>query len=471
MTQKMGIRVRPEEIEIPSDDPFRNDLLNRKEPAQILTQLIDGIDGPCVLAVDAAWGAGKTTFLKMWAQHLRNERVPVVEFNAWETDHAGDPFVAIVTELTEGLRGFEDESLTQKIGATKEAAKQVALRAMPGLIRVATAGVLDLQPLMEKELGRLLASYAEDRLKQYTGEKASIEEFRTKLQEVAESLALSECRPLIVMIDELDRCRPSYAVELLEITKHLFDIDQAIFVLAVNRDQLTHSIKALYGNDFDATGYLRRFIDLDFRLPKPDKPNFLVAALNAARVHGDVCLLLQAFFTRSNVSLRQAAQAARRLAIISTWLGRHPHSALLTGVAIILRTIDANLYEQFTLGAASDESVVDSAYTLLGIARAERESRSQRHIFSGFEAIIAIAAQEIAGETEVSSADSVDSSLIRRHREVLSGGGSSDLVQPPTERYSRRVIEQFDDLVRNLDSYSYFGFLDCVRRIEMFDRR
>ena len=77
----MGIRVRPEDIEIPESDPFKNDLLNRKEPAKILTQLIGGIDGPCVLAIDAAWGAGKTTFLKMWSQYLRNERFPVAEFD------------------------------------------------------------------------------------------------------------------------------------------------------------------------------------------------------------------------------------------------------------------------------------------------------------------------------------------------------------------------------------------------------
>ena len=173
----MGIRIRPQEIDIPSDDPFRNDLLNRKEPAEILTQLIDGIEGPCVLAVDAAWGAGKTTFLKMWARHLRNEQFPVVEFNAWETDHAGDPFVAIVTELTEGLREFKDESLTEKIGATKEAAKKVAIRAILGVIRVATSGILDVQPLIENQVGSVLASYAEDRLKKYSKAKDSIEEF------------------------------------------------------------------------------------------------------------------------------------------------------------------------------------------------------------------------------------------------------------------------------------------------------
>ena len=160
--------------------------LEQKGAAEILTQLIDGIDGPCVLAVDAAWGTGKTTFLKMWAQHLRNNRFPVVEFNAWETDHAGDPFVATVTELTEGLRGFEDESLNARIRDTAEAAKQVAVRAIPRVIRLLTAGVLDVDPLIEKEAGRILSSYAEDRLKEYTQTRNSIDGLQEQAREDVE---------------------------------------------------------------------------------------------------------------------------------------------------------------------------------------------------------------------------------------------------------------------------------------------
>ena len=110
----MGIRIRPAEVEIPCSDPFQNELLDRKKSAEVLTQLVDSIDGPCVLAIDAPWGAGKTTFLKMWSQHLRNEGFPVVEFNAWETDHAEDPFVALASELEEGLKSFHDENIKEK---------------------------------------------------------------------------------------------------------------------------------------------------------------------------------------------------------------------------------------------------------------------------------------------------------------------------------------------------------------------
>ena len=98
----MKIRVRPAEVEVPEHSPFDHDLMDRQKPAEILTEIVSSIDGPCVLAVDAAWGAGKTTFFKMWAQHLRNNGFPVVSFNAWETDHAGDPFLSLVSEITEG---------------------------------------------------------------------------------------------------------------------------------------------------------------------------------------------------------------------------------------------------------------------------------------------------------------------------------------------------------------------------------
>ena len=80
----MRIRIQPRDLEVPEKTPFRHDLLNRRESVEILTQLVGTLDGPCVFAVDAAWGNGKTTFLRMWAQHLRNQEFPVVEFNAWE---------------------------------------------------------------------------------------------------------------------------------------------------------------------------------------------------------------------------------------------------------------------------------------------------------------------------------------------------------------------------------------------------
>ena len=118
----MGIRVQPADIEIPEQDPFKNDLLGRREPVEVLANLLRSIDGPCVLAVEGAWGAGKTTFLKILSQYLRNQGFRAVEFNAWETDSTEDPFLALSQELEEGLRQNASGSLPTKLDAMKSAA-------------------------------------------------------------------------------------------------------------------------------------------------------------------------------------------------------------------------------------------------------------------------------------------------------------------------------------------------------------
>ena len=453
----MGIRIRPAEIEVPCNDPFQNDLLDRKESAEILTRLVDSIEGPCVLTIDAPWGAGKTTFLKMWSRHLRNNGFQVVEFNAWETDHAEDPFVALASELEEGLKALGDGSFKEKIKDAMDAAKKVALRAIPVIIRTVTAGVLDVQQLTEKEVGNLLASYAENRLVRYKENQESIKEFRKRLQEMASSLAQSTDHPLMVVIDELDRCRPSYAVALIEVAKHLFDADHVVFVLAVNRTQLAHSIRALYGNEFDATGYLRRFFDIDFRLPEPDRTRFIQDLLNRVQIEHH-CDLLKEFFGSSDFSLRQVGQVIHRFSLAAASLQNTRPTFLMTievalilmtiEVALIVRAIDTDLYKRFVQGDLPDQELVDAIYERVRIVR------EYTYIF---ETIIVMAAREIASRNKNMKYDKqIESPLIDRYREQADDHG-------------KQVIE----LVHNYEQVGPFpiAFLDAVRRIELFGRR
>ncbi|MEN3754913.1 P-loop NTPase fold protein [Mangrovibacter sp. SLW1] len=75
--------------------------------------------------------------------------------------------------------------------------------------------------------------------------------------------------PIFILIDELDRCRPDYAISLLEIVKHIFDIKKFVFIIATDTDQLQHSIKNIYGNEFAANDYLGRFFHRRFTLKSP----------------------------------------------------------------------------------------------------------------------------------------------------------------------------------------------------------
>ncbi len=128
-------RVQPDDIEIPKDNPFKHDCLDRKESVGILARLICSVQGPGVFGIDADWGNGKTTFLRMLHRYLVNNEVPVVSFNAWESDYVSDPFTAIATELTDGLGeyvGESDEETRSKIDTGVERANRRCSRPPPG---------------------------------------------------------------------------------------------------------------------------------------------------------------------------------------------------------------------------------------------------------------------------------------------------------------------------------------------------
>lgn len=69
-------------IEVVEEAPFKNDVLNRHESAEALTEFVTSSNEPMVVCIDAPWGQGKTTFLRMWKQHLKDKAIPTLYFNA-----------------------------------------------------------------------------------------------------------------------------------------------------------------------------------------------------------------------------------------------------------------------------------------------------------------------------------------------------------------------------------------------------
>ena len=375
----MGIRLQPPIIEIPIGNPFENDLLDREDKAEILTRVVSNVEGPCAIAVDAAWGAGKTTFLKMWAQLLRDRGFLAVEFNAWETDFSGDPFVALSSEMTEAIEKWSGPSSSRQFEAAKKASLEILQKAAPGVIRFA-AGFI---PLAGGEIGNVLSSLAADKLAAYRTAQKSVSDFRSELKTLADMLWESNGnKPLVVLIDELDRCRPSYAIELLETGKHIFSVNHVVFVIAVNRSELAKSVKALYGNEFGAEGYLRRFFDADFRLPEPDRKAFIREMLVSGGFYeylertedrlavsggGFTLTVLQTFLAEPDISLREVGQAIHRFGVVvSSLAGRERAYSLTLSVLTILLAVDPSLYSRFIDGEMTDREVVEAFFSKPG---------------------------------------------------------------------------------------------------------
>ena len=475
----MGIRIQPLDIEVPQgpdEDPFENDLLDRKETVEVLTHLVGSIDGPCVIAVDSEWGSGKTTFLRLLAQYLRNNRFPVVEFNAWETDFAGDPLVALSAELTDG---FDDylELESDNVKRLKLASRKLLRLAAPPALRAATGGLVDIDAIL-KQWDEDSESYAEVRLRQYQEGKQYVEDFRNSLASMAATLSKShDGRPIIVSIDELDRCRPSYAIELLEIAKHLFSADHVVFVLALNRDELAHSIKAVYGRDFDALGYLRRFFDVDVMLPEPDRASLISSLLENTGFHSyfrstldvegqqawGICReMVLEYLSNSDVSLRRVAQAIHRLGLVLASLASNQRSyAIAAMVALILRSIDSGMYRKFCRGQVSDRDFVER------IRQGHEGTRLSRMISAyQFEAYVVVAGHAVAQSLGQSS---YESPLINHYNQVIAEKEMNAHRMPLDNlgKHAKAVVEQSKRLPTEFPHD--VGFLVAVRRLELVE--
>ena len=370
----MSIRVQPKEIEVRKDDPFQHDLLEREDFAATLTGVVDSIEGPCVLAIDATWGAGKSTFLRLWAQHLKNQGFSVLEFNAWETDYAEYPFIALSAALTEGLKEVRPEEGEGAVSKLADQASKVVLHITPSLIKYAAGAVTN--GGLGEAIGGMLASYAQKRMRDHEESRRSIESFREELQGIAGELRKDSDHPLAVIIDELDRCRPSYAVEFLEVAKHLFAVDDIVFVLAVNREQLEHSVRNVYGSEIDAGEYLRRFFDVAVRLPQPDPRKFIEVLFQATNIDELIeqedatsredCAVAKSFlrtvFTETGLSLRRIEQEVHHLSLVLA-SKEYLQLGLVLAPAVMLlalKIVDREAYDQLARGEIDGSRVAGS---------------------------------------------------------------------------------------------------------------
>jgi hypothetical protein len=272
------MNLKFQSLQIDPTDPFSKDLLSRKPEIENLSTLISNLNSPAVLAIDSPWGTGKTTFIKMWEAFLQNNGIESLYFNAWATDFSEDPLISFLGEMNDGLSKLitsSDES-TEAWERAKTIGTTLAKKGIPTLIKIATAGVIDAEKIIEDEASKVMEALTCDMLNNYFRQKSAIAEFHEALTKL---IAESKINPIVIFVDELDRCRPTYAISLLERIKHLFNIEGLVFVLSLDKSQLCHSISAVYGYNFDAESYLRRFFDFEYQLKKPEIKGYVKALI------------------------------------------------------------------------------------------------------------------------------------------------------------------------------------------------
>ena len=270
----MKLLVPP--LKISETDGFKQelDIFNRKTYGESLLNLISNTQDELVLALDAPWGEGKSTFIKMWRGFLTEKGVASVYFDAFENDYQQDPILSISSQLYELIDKNDSKTRTEFKKKALSALKIVGRAGIKIGIKALTAGALD-DTIFEDtdsvgdasdEASEVVDKFIETQITKAEENRKSLSAFKDYLSSLGEKLG--DGKNLIFIIDELDRCKPNFALAILESIKHLFSVPHITFVLVMNRTQLEEAVRCEYGRGVDASKYLQKFVSIWASLPK-----------------------------------------------------------------------------------------------------------------------------------------------------------------------------------------------------------
>ena len=389
---------------------FPEDKLDRAKYATFLTKLLasHGYDQAreedeqkqnYVLNLNSEWGSGKTYFLKRWSEDVK-EFYPTVYIDAWQKDYSDDPLMTVIASIIEQLR--------EQAGKDKDAPEFKVPRKLIGLLKSAAPGVarglfkryVGIDPTMimnaeddNEDIGEITdedgkpidmsfaaSEVVKNLIDEHDAKSAAIESLKKSVFKWVEAVVglKEKSLPAFIFIDELDRCRPSYAVEMLETIKHIFNIEGIVFVVATDTDQLQHAVKAVYGEGFNAKIYLGRFFNSRYSLKAPNLENFLEVHCDSSKLSGtnfrnlkievlpfnddasitlkNISVLLDSF----EVSPRTAIQITDRIiATISNMPRGSKVDILMLATLLCIQEKDSSLFNEIVSGKFQRTHLVD----------------------------------------------------------------------------------------------------------------
>lgn len=253
------------------------------------------------MLVDGNWGTGKTVFCHRLNNYINTQcyskeqkRIQTIYIDAFEKDHTDNPLFVLLSKIIESLKKIEssknqnnideeNNKKNDKDGKIQEIinnagkvilsiTKNIAKAGVLGIIEVMATNFIEELPEGEefsknilKESAKNIKNTAQQKIAQlFQNEEAktnSIVSLRDSLSNYTKE------NPLVILIDELDRCKPAFAIDMLEVIKHIFDIPNVKFILFTFEQQLEESIKHRYGQHIDSQRYLDKFIKFRIQLP------------------------------------------------------------------------------------------------------------------------------------------------------------------------------------------------------------
>jgi len=274
----MALRARDEKT-VNQETPWIDDRHDRKSQADELLQLVNDVSGPISIRIEAPYGSGKSFFLNRLAQQAKKDGHVVVEFNAWEEDLLDDPLPSVISSIIEAFETTNARSQapdlisSEKVKSLYQSIGPILLR-MGGMV-TSRAIFGDSKALIEvmDEFTKNSASLVEKEFQKLNGARQSLQNLKSEIRAMSETLNGKE---IIILVDELDRCKPIFAIRVLEVIKHIFNEGSIVFIVAVDKSTIHSIIEKCYGPLIDKEGYLERYFGYKFNLKSVDYSNLYV---------------------------------------------------------------------------------------------------------------------------------------------------------------------------------------------------
>jgi len=379
-------------------NPWELDRLGYEAIGETFTNLIKSIETAKVISIEAGFGRGKTFFRTAWSEHLRQSGEVVIEIDVQQSDHSGDPVVTLLGALVEAMPKTDDDKGKKAIDSAKKlgaiggrAVARFVLRAgaeevIDAMAETAMDNLDDFDALdkvinelgdgMSKAAGQFIAT-------QMAAEKVRKEELPQQLDALHAALIQNgESDRVIIVIDELDRCHPDYAIAVLEAMKLVFNQSGFVFCLMVNADYLERLAQHRFGVSTNDEKYLDKFVDIRLRLG-PQENAFKNAVFELA---SELPLKIP-YGESKSFSVEHAAELASMLAVQSG-LSMRKTKRILLKIEIALRCyadrpLDASLLVFLAfrdeIGGKINEDLLPRSFLTPEEGRRQVDKPSGRH--------------------------------------------------------------------------------------------
>lgn len=337
------------------------DEYKRKPVAEKIISLLESPLKISPIVIDGDWGTGKTEFSKKLAALIatNESRHKVIYVDAFTEDHNDAPILTIMAAIVALYPENEKKEIISKALPALRFGLKAVLKAGAGWVLKQNANDIadEFQDAIKDATNSAIDGSVEALLDDHIEAKKHLLALKEVLTE------LTSENKITIIIDELDRCKPSFAISIIENIKHVFETENLNFLLVANISQLKASINHIYGSAVDSDRYLDKFIKFTYSLPVTFKENNYDDILastshwkmlcnqseNLKKAEQYCSIFVEKFIILKKLSLREVETLSRYIEIYQTlskggiskeWI---PGYCLYRTLAVILYSFDRKL--------------------------------------------------------------------------------------------------------------------------------